>query len=158
MSRSVRTPVLLAIMKVYPTRVAAATTSPTAVVFGQTATRKSPGALGPAGSMPWTSLHEPQRSRPRRPRDDDKQQRSRSRRPRNEDQVDVIVDDDARGKGVGRLLNEAAIEHALDQGAITVDLTSRPSREAANRLYQRIGFVPRETNVYRYSKPVQLDG
>ena len=71
---------------------------------------------------------------------------------------DVIVDDDARGKGVGRLLNETAIEHAFDQGAITVDLTSRPSREAANRLYQRIGFVPRETNVYRYSKPAQLDG
>lgn len=70
---------------------------------------------------------------------------------------DVIVDDAARGKGVGRLLNEAAIEHAFGQGAITVDLTSRPSREAANRLYQRIGFVQRETNVYRYSKPEQLE-
>ena len=66
---------------------------------------------------------------------------------------DVIVDDAARGKGVGRLLNEAAIEHAFDQGAITVDLTSRPSREAANRLYQRIGFEARDTNVYRYHKP-----
>ena len=70
---------------------------------------------------------------------------------------DVIVDDDARGKGVGRILNETAIEHAFANGAITVDLTSRPSREAANRLYQRIGFVARETNVYRYSKPEQLD-
>ena len=70
---------------------------------------------------------------------------------------DVIVDDTARGKGVGRLLNEAAIAHALDEGAITVDLTSRPSREAANRLYQRIGFVQRETNVYRYSEPDQLE-
>ena len=70
---------------------------------------------------------------------------------------DVIVDDAARGKGVGRLLNETAIEHAFDHGAITVDLTSRPSREAANRLYQRIGFVARDTNVYRYSKPEQLD-
>ena len=70
---------------------------------------------------------------------------------------DVIVDDAARGKGVGRLLNEAAIAHAFDEGAITVDLTSRPSREAANRLYQRIGFVQRETNVYRYSKPDQLE-
>lgn len=70
---------------------------------------------------------------------------------------DVIVDDAARGKGVGRLLNERAIEHAFAQGAITVDLTSRPSREAANRLYQRIGFVARETNVYRYSKPEQHD-
>jgi len=70
---------------------------------------------------------------------------------------DVIVDEAARGKGVGRILNEAAIEHALDQGAITVDLTSRPSREAANRLYQRIGFIERDTNVYRYSPPDQQD-
>ena len=68
---------------------------------------------------------------------------------------DVIVDEAARGKGVGRILNEAAIDHALAQGAITVDLTSRPSREAANRLYQRIGFLPRDTNVYRYSPPEQ---
>lgn len=63
---------------------------------------------------------------------------------------DVVVDDDARGRGVGRLLNERAIEMARAAGATTVDLTSRPSREAANRLYQRIGFVARETNVYRY--------
>ena len=70
---------------------------------------------------------------------------------------DVIVDDAARGKGVGRVLNETAIEHAFAQGAITVDLTSRPSREAANRLYQRIGFVQRDTNVYRYSQPEQAD-
>ena len=58
---------------------------------------------------------------------------------------------------MGRLLNETAIEHAFSLGAITVDLTSRPSREAANRLYQRIGFEARETNVYRYSKPEQLE-
>lgn len=63
---------------------------------------------------------------------------------------DVVVDEDARGRGVGRLLNEHALEIARDAGATTVDLTSRPSREAANRLYQRIGFVQRETNVYRY--------
>lgn len=69
---------------------------------------------------------------------------------------DVIVDEAARGKGVGRIINEAAIEHAFAQGAITVDLTSRPSREAANRLYQRIGFVQRDTNVYRYAPPEQL--
>jgi ribosomal protein S18 acetylase RimI-like enzyme len=68
---------------------------------------------------------------------------------------DVIVDEAARGKGVGRLLNEAAIEHAFAHGAITVDLTSRPSREAANRLYRRIGFVERDTNVYRFSPPDQ---
>lgn len=70
---------------------------------------------------------------------------------------DVIVDESARGKGVGRILNEAAIEHAFAAGAITVDLTSRPSREAANRLYQRIGFVERATNVYRFSAPDQAD-
>ena len=64
---------------------------------------------------------------------------------------DVVVDEDARGRGVGRLLNERALEIARDAGARTVDLTSRPSREAANRLYQRLGFVARDTNVYRYS-------
>jgi len=64
---------------------------------------------------------------------------------------DVVVDDAARGKGVGRLLNDVAIEKAKAAGAKTVDLTSRPSRVAANRLYQRIGFEQRETNVYRYN-------
>ena len=64
---------------------------------------------------------------------------------------DVVVDDSARGHGVGDQLNRFALQLAESKGAKTVDLTSRPSREAANRLYQRIGFVPRETNVYRYS-------
>jgi ribosomal protein S18 acetylase RimI-like enzyme len=64
---------------------------------------------------------------------------------------DVVVDGEARGKGVGEALNRHALERARLLGAKTVDLTSRPSREAANRLYQRIGFEPRETNVYRYS-------
>jgi ribosomal protein S18 acetylase RimI-like enzyme len=63
---------------------------------------------------------------------------------------DVVVDESARGKGVGAALNEAALAHARSVGARTVELTSRPSREAANRLYQRLGFVQRETNVYRY--------
>ena len=63
---------------------------------------------------------------------------------------DVVVDGDARGKGVGALLNEAALDLARQAGATTVDLTSRPTREAANRLYQRLGFELRETNVYRY--------
>lgn len=63
---------------------------------------------------------------------------------------DVVVDDQARGKGVGDALNRAALTEAARRGAKTVDLTSRPSREAANRLYQRLGFKPRETNVYRY--------
>lgn len=64
---------------------------------------------------------------------------------------DVVVDEAARGHGVGELLNRAALDRAREVGAKTVDLTSRPSREAANRLYQRIGFVARDTNVYRYS-------
>ena len=63
---------------------------------------------------------------------------------------DVVVDADARGKGVGEALNVFAIAEAQRQGALTVDLTSRPSREAANRLYQRIGFKARDTNVYRF--------
>ena len=66
---------------------------------------------------------------------------------------DVIVDSDARGKGVGMLLTQAAVNHAAAHGAVTVDLTSRPTREAANRLYQRAGFVRRETNVYRFERP-----
>ena len=64
---------------------------------------------------------------------------------------DVVVDTQARGMGVGQALNQHAIELAQKAGAKTIDLTSRPSREAANRLYQRLGFIPRETNVYRYS-------
>jgi len=62
---------------------------------------------------------------------------------------DVVVDDAARGRGVGQALNEFALDLARAKGAKTVDLTSRPSREEANRLYQRLGFVLRETNVYR---------
>ena len=64
---------------------------------------------------------------------------------------DVVVDSSARGHGVGEALNHAALQEAKMRNAVTVDLTSRPSREAANRLYQRIGFVARDTNVYRYS-------
>ena len=63
---------------------------------------------------------------------------------------DVVVDGTARGHGVGEALNRAALDHARTNGAITVDLTSRPSREAANRLYQRMGFVLRQSNLYRY--------
>ena len=63
---------------------------------------------------------------------------------------DVVVDEAARGMGVGEALNRAALDRARQLGARTVDLTSRPSREAANRLYQRLGFIPRDTNVYRY--------
>ncbi len=63
---------------------------------------------------------------------------------------DVVVDNQARGGGVGDALNRAALAEAERRGAKTVDLTSRPSREAANRLYQRLGFKQRDTNVYRY--------
>ena len=63
---------------------------------------------------------------------------------------DVVVDSSARGAGVGEGLNRAAVEEAARLGARTVDLTSRPSRDAANRLYRRLGFVERATNVYRY--------
>ena len=63
---------------------------------------------------------------------------------------DVVVDGSARGQGVGEALNQAALTEARRRGARTVDLTSRPSREAANRLYQRLGFTARETNVYRF--------
>jgi ribosomal protein S18 acetylase RimI-like enzyme len=64
---------------------------------------------------------------------------------------DVVVDGAARGHGVGEALSNFALQRAGHHGCKTVDLTSRPSREAANRLYQRIGFVLRETNVYRYT-------
>jgi ribosomal protein S18 acetylase RimI-like enzyme len=63
---------------------------------------------------------------------------------------DVVVDAAARGNGVGETLNRFALDEAQRRGATTVDLTSRPTREAANRLYQRLGFVKRDTNVYRY--------
>jgi ribosomal protein S18 acetylase RimI-like enzyme len=64
---------------------------------------------------------------------------------------DVVTDDSSRGKGVATQLVEAALAHARDVGARTVDLTSRPDRQAANRLYVRLGFEQRHTNVYRYS-------
>lgn len=63
---------------------------------------------------------------------------------------DVVVDDAARGHGAGEALNRFALDVAKQRGCKTVDLTSRPSREAANRMYQRIGFHTRETTVYRF--------
>jgi ribosomal protein S18 acetylase RimI-like enzyme len=62
---------------------------------------------------------------------------------------DVVVDEEARGRGVGEALTREALVRAAAAGARTVELTSRPSREAANRLYRRIGFEVRNTNVYR---------
>ena len=64
---------------------------------------------------------------------------------------DVVTDEAARGRGVAEILCREALNRASAAGARTVDLTSRPSRQAANRLYHRLGFVMRDTNVYRWS-------
>lgn len=61
---------------------------------------------------------------------------------------DVVVDAAARGRGAGEALSREAIELARAAGAKAVALTSAPRREAANRLYVRLGFQRRETNVY----------
>jgi len=63
---------------------------------------------------------------------------------------DVVVDEAARGQGAGQALTEEALRLARAAGARTVDLTSRPEREAANRLYESLGFARRSTSVYRY--------
>ena len=63
---------------------------------------------------------------------------------------DVVVDSESRGRGVGEALSREALRIATERGAVIVDLTSLPAREAANRLYQRIGFKRRDTNVYRF--------
>jgi ribosomal protein S18 acetylase RimI-like enzyme len=64
---------------------------------------------------------------------------------------DVIVDDAARGRGIGQILTVEALRIAEEAGARTVDLTSRPAREAAGRLYERVGFESRSTRFYRYA-------
>jgi ribosomal protein S18 acetylase RimI-like enzyme len=64
---------------------------------------------------------------------------------------DVVVDETMRGRGVGEVLGREAIRRAAALGARTVELTSRPARDAANRLYQRLGFTLRDSNVYRYT-------
>lgn len=64
---------------------------------------------------------------------------------------DVVVDQNARGQGAGQALVEQAVHFATKLGVKSVDLTSRPARQAANRLYRRSGFVQRQTNIYRYS-------
>ncbi len=62
---------------------------------------------------------------------------------------DVIADPAASGQGIGEALTTAMLDRARHLGAKTVELTSRPSREAANHIYQKVGFTRRETNVYR---------
>jgi ribosomal protein S18 acetylase RimI-like enzyme len=64
---------------------------------------------------------------------------------------DVIVDEAARGRGIGEALSRKALGLAEAAGARTVDLTTRPHREAAGRLYERVGFAARTTRVYRYT-------
>jgi ribosomal protein S18 acetylase RimI-like enzyme len=61
---------------------------------------------------------------------------------------DVVVDAAARGRGVGEALTREALRLAQEAGARSVELTSRTERETANRLYRRLGFERRETNVY----------
>lgn len=63
---------------------------------------------------------------------------------------DVIVDNSARGQGLGEALVRRCLAVAHEKGAPAVTLTSNPKREAANRLYQRMGFLKRETNAYVY--------
>jgi ribosomal protein S18 acetylase RimI-like enzyme len=64
---------------------------------------------------------------------------------------DVVVDSEYRRQGIGEALTNAGMDHALESGAQFVDLTSRPAREAANRLYQKMGFQKRSTNLYRFT-------
>ena len=63
---------------------------------------------------------------------------------------DVVVDESARGQGIAVALVERALEVARAKGADGVALTSNPRREAANQLYQKVGFKRWETNVYFY--------
>lgn len=64
---------------------------------------------------------------------------------------DVVADREAAGRGIGRALTRALIDRAAELGCTTVDLTSRPSRQAANHIYASEGFTLRETNVYRFT-------
>jgi ribosomal protein S18 acetylase RimI-like enzyme len=64
---------------------------------------------------------------------------------------DVVVDTGARGQGVGSALTQAAIDAAQAAGARTLDLTSRPDRDSAGRLYERLGFRVRDSRLYRYA-------
>ena len=82
------------------------------------------------------------------PRHADARRRTASRRASKARIEDVIVDEAARGQGVGEALVREALRRATELGVRTVELTSMPYREAANRLYRRLGFVRKPTNVY----------
>jgi GNAT superfamily N-acetyltransferase len=64
---------------------------------------------------------------------------------------EVVVDDSARGKGVGEALVKTALDIGRKRGAQIAELQSGrgPNREAAHRLYERLGFQVRETDVFR---------
>ena len=62
---------------------------------------------------------------------------------------DVVVDQNYRGKGYGKVMIEKVMELCRNKGNVTLMLTSRPSRIVANQLYQSLGFEKRETNVYK---------
>jgi ribosomal protein S18 acetylase RimI-like enzyme len=64
---------------------------------------------------------------------------------------DVVVDESARGQGTAEVMMRESLRIAREAGARTVDLTSRPDRAAAGRLYERLGFVIRESRLYRYT-------
>lgn len=65
---------------------------------------------------------------------------------------DVVVDNAERGAGIGRALVERAIAEASERGAVTLDLTSNPSRQAAHRLYRACGFEERATTPFRLKR------
>jgi ribosomal protein S18 acetylase RimI-like enzyme len=66
---------------------------------------------------------------------------------------DVVVHTPFRGRGAGEELTKRALDLAISKGARTIELTSRPERAAANKLYRKLGFERRNTNVYRYTPP-----
>ncbi len=68
---------------------------------------------------------------------------------------DVVVDEAVQGRGIASKLVHHALDQARELDIRSVELTSRPSREAANRLYQRLGFSQRETNVYRFNFEIE---
>lgn len=63
---------------------------------------------------------------------------------------DVVVDENHRQKGLGNWLTKALIARAETLGMTHLDLTSRPHRVAANKMYEKLGFIRRDTNVYRF--------
>lgn len=66
---------------------------------------------------------------------------------------DVVVDENMRGKGIGEALSKAVLRQANELDVKSIDLTSRPLRDEANHLYQKLGFIKRDTNTYRYIFP-----